>query len=60
MDTKLERKVIRMYKCKYIFGQIIKYNGENHKVNGIRFTCGGVFYNLSGINGWIKEENIDE
>ena len=47
-----------MYKCKYIFGQTIKYKGENHKVNGIRFTCNGVMYKLSGIREWIKEEEI--
>ena len=58
MDIKLERKVISMYKCKYIFGQTVKYKGENHKVNGIRFTCGGVMYKLSGIREWIKEEEI--
>ena len=49
-----------MYKCKYIFGQTIKYNGENHKVNKIRFACGGVMYKLSGIREWIKEEEIYE
>ncbi len=47
-----------MYKCKYIFGQTIKYKSENHKVNGIRFTCNGVMYKLSGIREWIKEEEI--
>lgn len=46
------------YLCKYIFGQTIKYKGENHKVNGIRFTAGGVMYKLSGISEWIKEEKI--
>ncbi len=47
-----------MYKCKYIFGQTIKYKGKNHKVNGIRFISGGVMYKLSGIREWIKEEEI--
>ena len=58
MDTKLERKEISMYKRKYIFGQTIKYQGENHKVIGIRFTSGGVMYKLSGIREWKKEEEI--
>ena len=47
-----------MYKCKYIFGQTVKYKEENHKINGIRFTSGGVMYKLSGIREWIKEEEI--
>jgi len=47
-----------MYKCKYIFGKMVRYNGEMRKVTGIRFTCRGVLYKLSGINDWIKEEDI--
>lgn len=47
-----------MYKCKYIFGQTIKYQGKNHKVTEIRFASNGVMYKLSGIREWIKEEDI--
>ncbi len=47
-----------MYKCKYIFGQTVKYKGEDHKVTKIRFAAGGVMYKLSGIREWIKEEDI--
>ena len=47
-----------MYKCKYILGRTIKYQGKNHKVNGIRFTSSGVMYKLSEIREWIKEEEI--
>lgn len=47
-----------MYKMKYIFGQTIKYRGNMHKVMGIRFTCSGVMYKLSGIREWIKESEI--
>nr|DAK90460.1 MAG TPA: hypothetical protein [Caudoviricetes sp.] len=47
-----------MYKMKYIFGQTIKYKGSMHKVMGIRFTCNGVMYKLSGIREWIKEEEV--
>ena len=47
-----------MYKCKYIFGQTIKYQGKNHKVNGIRFTPRGIMYKLSKISEWIKEEDV--
>lgn len=47
-----------MYKMKYIFGQTIKYNGNMHKILGIRFTAGGIMYKLSGIREWIKEEKI--
>lgn len=47
-----------MYKMKYIWGQTIKYNGEKRKVNGIRFTSGGVMYKLSGINQWISENEV--
>lgn len=47
-----------MYKMKYIFGQMVKYNGELHKVIGIRFTTGGVMYKLSNILEWIKEGDI--
>lgn len=48
-----------MYKMKYIFGKTVKYKGENHKIMGIRFTCGGVMYKLSKIKEWIKEETIE-
>ena len=58
MDIKPERKEISMYKCKYIFGQTIKYQGKNHKVNGIRFTPRGIMYKLSKISEWIKEEDV--
>ena len=37
---------------------MFKYKGENHKVNGIRFTSSGVMYKLSKISEWIKEEEI--
>lgn len=47
-----------MYKMKYIFGQTIKYKGETHKVTGIRFTCSGVLYKLTGIREWIRESEI--
>lgn len=47
-----------MYKMKYIFGQTTKYKGTRHKVMGIRFTCGGVMYKLSGIREWVKEREI--
>lgn len=47
-----------MYKMKYIFGQTIKYKGNMHKIKGIRFTCSGVMYKLSGIREWIKESEI--
>lgn len=47
-----------MYKMKYIFGQTIKYKGNMHKIMGIRFTCGGIMYKLSGIREWIKESEI--
>ena len=47
-----------MDKMKYIFGQTIKYKGSMHKVMGIRFTCNGVMYKLSGIKEWIKESEI--
>lgn len=47
-----------MYKMKYIFGQTIKYKGSMQKVMGIRFTCDGTMYKLSGIREWIKESDI--
>lgn len=47
-----------MYKMKYIFGQSIKYKGETHKIEGIRFTAGGVMYKLSGIKQWIDEKEV--
>ncbi len=49
-----------MYKMKYIFGQTIKYNGQRHKIQTIRFTSGGVLYKLSGIKEWICENDISE
>lgn len=47
-----------MYKMKYIIGKTIRYKGESHKIIGVRFTCGGTMYRLSGIREWIKEEDM--
>jgi len=58
INGKKLRRLEEMYKCKYIFGKMVRYNGEMRKVTGIRFTCRGVLYKLSGINDWIKEEDI--
>ena len=49
-----------MYKFKFIFGQMVEYNGKRHKVQGIRFTAGGVLYKLTFINNWIPENDIQE
>lgn len=49
-----------MYKMKYIFGQTVKYNGEMHKIQTIRFTSSGVLYKLSRIKEWICEKDISE
>lgn len=49
-----------MYKCRFIFGQTVRYEGKKHKVQGIRFTSGGVLYKLTFINRWIKESDICE
>lgn len=47
-----------MYKMKYIFGQMVNYQGEKRKVMGIRFSVEGIMYKLKGIKEWIKESEI--
>lgn len=49
-----------MYKMKYIFGQMVKYNAQMHKILGIRFTRDGVMYKLNGVHEWVKERDISE
>lgn len=47
-----------MYKLKYIIGQIVWHKSTRHKIEGIRFTSGGVLYKLSDIKGWFRESEI--
>ena len=49
-----------MYKTRYIFGQMVRYNNELRKVIGIRFTTGGVLYKLSGVYEWVNEGEIKQ
>lgn len=50
--------VIDVYEMKYIFGQTVIHNGNTHRIMAIRFTENGIMYKLSGINEWIKEEEV--
>lgn len=47
-----------MLKSKYIFGKTIEYNGERRKITGIKFAFDGVWYKLSGIKEWLKEDEV--
>ena len=47
-----------MYRVKFIIGQMVWYKSTRHKIEGIRFTAGGVLYKLSGIKDWLKESKI--
>jgi len=47
-----------MYKKKYLFGKLIKYKGEIHRVIGIKFTIGGILYKFDRKREWISEKEV--
>ena len=44
-----------MIKMKFFLGQTVIHNGNRHKIRGIRFTSGGVMYQLSITHKWVNE-----
>lgn len=44
-----------MIKMKFHLGQTVLYNGNRHKIRAIRFTSGGVMYQLSFSHKWVYE-----